>query len=807
MIEEKEKRKEKRIEKPNNERGMNERIRKLRKQSVETQAYIDMERARLFTEVYKKYEGSVSVPELRAMGLRHYFANKTLCINPGELIVGEKGDGPQAAPTFPELCCHTVDDLHVMNDRKLINFKVSEDAYEFQEKEMIPFWERRSIRHKILEHMTPEWKAAYNSGIFTEFMEQRGPGHTVGSENIYKKGFLEHKADIQTALEALDYLNDPEALDKEKELKAMDIACDAILILAKRYADYAEELAKEESDAVRRTELMQIAKNCRVVPANRPQTYWQAIQMYWFVHLGVTSELNPWDSYSPGRLDQHLYPFYEKDVETGIISREQALELLECLWVKFNNQPAPPKVGITLKESSTYTDFANINTGGITPDGRDGVNEVSYLILECMDEMKLLQPSSNVQISKKTPDAFLKKACAISRKGWGQPAFYNTDAIVQELLNAGKSLEDARKGGTSGCVETGAFGNEAYILTGYFNLPKIFELTLFDGYDHVSQQQLGPHTGDAKDFTSYEELFEAYKKQIAWFLAIKLRGNNVIEKIYAEEMPVPFLSILTNDCIERGKDYNAGGARYNTNYIQGVGIGTITDCLAAVKYNVFDHEKFTMEELLKALLDNFEGHEQILNLVRNRTPKYGNDDAYADEIMRQIFDYYYRSVTGRPNMKGGKYRINMLPTTCHVYFGEVMLASPNGRLAGKPVSEGISPEKGADTCGPTAVVKSASRMDHLSTGGTLLNQKFTPSVVAGEEGLDQMANLIRTYFNLDGHHIQFNVIDRETLIQAQKNPEEYRDLIVRVAGYSDHFRNLSKALQDEIIERTEQSFS
>ena len=281
----------------------------------------------------------------------------------------------------------------------------------------------------------------------------------------------------------------------------------------------------------------------------------------------------------------------------------------------------------------------------------------------------------------------------------------------------------------------------------------------------------------------------------------------MIEKIYADYMPVPFLSVLTNDCIERGKDYNAGGARYNTNYIQGVGIGTITDCLAAVKYTVFDQGKFTMGELLQALRDNFEGHERILNLVRSRSPKYGNDDEYADEIMRQIFDYYYSSVTGRPNMKGGSYRINMLPTTCHVYFGEVMMASPNGRLAGKPVSEGISPEKGADTCGPTAVVKSASRMDHLSTGGTLLNQKFTPAVVAGDGGLDQMANLIRTYFNLDGHHIQFNVIDRETLIQAQKHPEEYRDLIVRVAGYSDHFRNLSRALQDEIIERTEQSFS
>ena len=788
-------------------RGMNERIQALRELSVSTQPHIDMERAKSETETYKKYEGQLSVPELRGQVLYDYFSTKTLYIGDGELIVGEKGDSPQASPTFPELCCHTVEDMHVMNDRKLINFTVKEEDFGVQEKEMIPYWDKRCIRNKILRQMTPEWKKAYDCGIFTEFMEQRGPGHTVGSFKIYEKGFLDYKADIQEAMDKLDFLNDKDALDKKNELEGMKIACDAIMVLGKRYAEYARELAEKESDAKRKEELLQIAANCDVVPAHRPQTYWQAIQMYWFVHLGVTSELNPWDAYSPGRLDQHLNPFYEKDVENGILDDEKALELLECLWVKFNNQPAPPKVGITLKESSTYTDFANLNTGGITPDGENGVNNVSYLILDCMDEMRLLQPSSNVQISKKTPQKFLKRACEISRKGWGQPAFYNTDAIIQELMNAGKSLEDARRGGTSGCVETGAFGNEAYILTGYFNIPKIFELTLNNGYDKMTNQQLGLELGYATDFKSYEELYDAFKEQMKYFIDIKIKGSNVIEKIYAEEMPVPFLSIITNDCISKGKDYNGGGARYNTKYLQGVGIGTITDCLAAVKYNVFDKKTFTMEELMQALDDNFEGHERILNLVRNKTPKYGNDDDYADDIMKDVFEFYRSQVTGRPNMLGGTYRINMLPTTCHVYFGDVMMASPNGRLAHKPVSEGISPEKGADVNGPTAVVKSCAKMDHLQTGGTLLNQKFTPSVVAGEEGLNQMANLVRTYFTMDGHHIQFNVIDRETLIKAQQNPEEYKDLIVRVAGYSDHFRNLSKALQDEIIERTEQSFN
>lgn len=789
------------------ERGMNERIRKLRKQSLETEPHIYMERADLETDAYMMYEGSVSVPELRALAFKHFMANKTLCINDGELIVGEKGDGPQAAPSFPELCCHTVEDMEIMNARDLIYFRVTEDDLKLQEEKIIPFWEKRSVRHKILANMSQEWKDAYAAGIFTEFMEQRGPGHTVGSEKIYKKGFLDYKNDIIKERNNLDFLNDKEALDKKAQLNAMEICCDAIIILGERYAQYARELAEKETDETRKAELLQIAANCDVVPAHAPQTFWQAIQMYWFVHLGVTTELNPWDAYSPGRFDQHLNPFYQKDTEEGILDDEKALELLECLWVKFNNQPAPPKVGVTLKESGTYTDFANLNTGGITPDGENGVNEVSYLILDCMDEMKLLQPSSNVQISKKTPTKFLKRACEISRKGWGQPAFYNTEAIIQELLNAGKTIEDARRGGTSGCVETGAFGNEAYILTGYFNLPKILELTLYNGYDIVSKKQIGLPLGYAKDFKSYEELYDAYKKQIEYLVDLKIEGSNIIEKIYAEYMPAPFLSIITNDCISKGKDYNAGGARYNTNYLQGVGIGTITDSLAAIKYNVFDEKKFTMEELIEAMEHNFEGYERIGNLVRNKTPKYGNDDDYADGIMKDVFNFYQKTVTGRPNMKGGTYRVNMLPTTCHVYFGEVMNASPNGRLAQKPVSEGISPEKGADVNGPTAVIKSCAKMDHLKTGGTLLNQKFTPSVVAGEEGLTHMADLVRAYFNMDGHHIQFNVIDKETLIEAQKHPDEYKDLIVRVAGYSDHFRNLSKALQDEIIERTEQSFN
>ena len=787
-------------------RGMNERIQRLREQSVTTPVHIDLERAKIETDFYKENDGKYSVPVMRAMTLKEYFSKKTLYFGDDELILGEKGKNPQASPTFPELCCHSEEDMKVMSERKLVSFHTTEEDRKLQAAEIIPFWKGRTIREKLLSRMTPEWHDCYEAGIFTEFMEQRGPGHTCGGEQVFTTGYLDYKEKIKKTMDALDWMNDPEASDKMEELKAMDICCDAVIILGERYHEMAVEKAAAETDPKRKAELEQIAKNLEVVPAHKPQTYWQAIQLYWFTHLAVTTELNPWDAFSPGRLDQHLNPYYEADVEAGILDDEHALELLECLWVKFYNQPAPVKVGITLKESATYTDFANINTGGVTPEGKNGVNNVSYLILDCMDEMKLVQPNSNVTISKKTPQKFLKRACEISRKGWGQPAFYNTEAQITELINAGKSLEDARRGGSSGCVETGAWGSEAYILTGYMNIPKIFQLTLFNGFDEYSGKQLGLQLGYAKDFKTFDELWAAFKKQLKHFVDIKIRGNNVIERLYAEEMPAPCLSVVTNDCISNAKDYNAGGARYNTNYIQGVGIGTVTDCVASVKYNVYDEKNFTMEELIDAMEHDFEGYDYIYSLVHDKTPKYGNDDDYADDLMREIFDLYHDTIVGRPNMKGGKYGIDMLPTTCHVYFGDVILATPNGRKAHKPVSEGISPEKSADTNGPTAVIKSCAKMDHLATAGTLLNQKFTPNVVAGEAGLNNMASLVRSYFAMDGHHIQFNVVDRQTLIEAQKHPEDHKDLIVRVAGYSDFFRNLDKPLQDEIIERTEQSF-
>lgn len=782
---------------------MNSRIARLKNISLTLKPSIDIERAKLVTEAYQLYQGKVPVPILRALSFKYLLEHKTISIDDGELIVGERGSKPGATPTYPELCCHTLEDLEIIEKREKISFLVSPEVKEIQEKIILPFWQERSIRFQIFSQMDQDWLDCYQAGIFTEFMEQRAPGHTVADGKIYKEGFLDLIEKIKKRIANLDFHNDKVAYQKSIQLKAMSICAEAIIAFAFRYAELAENLASQEKDLCRKKELETISAICRRVPAHAPRNFWEALQMYWFVHLGVISELNTWDSFNPGHLDQHLLPFYEQGVKSKDLSKERAKELLQSFWIKFNNQPAPPKVGVTLAESSTYTDFANINNGGLTVEGDDAVNEVTYLILDVIDEMQLLQPSSNIQLSQKSPDLFLKRACEIIRKGWGQPSVFNCDLVVEELLRQGKSIRDAREGGTSGCVETGAFGKEAYILTGYFNLVKVLEITLNNGVDPLTGKSIGLNTGDPRTFVNYEELFTAFKKQLHHFIEIKIKGNQIIEQLYATSIPAPFLSLIIDDCIEKGMDYNAGGARYNTNYIQGVGIGTITDSLSALKHHVFEKKSIDMDILLTALAKNFQNETEIRLLLKNSTPRYGNDNDDADNIMKDVFKAFYQEVEGRPNTKGGKYYINMLPTTCHIYFGSVIGATPDGRMAGEVLSEGISPVQGYDRLGPTAVIKSAAKMDQVMAGGTLLNQKFTPSILEGEKGLQSLQHLIRAYFKLGGHHIQFNVIKAETLRAAQKNPEEYQNLIVRVAGYSDYFNNLSKTLQDEIISRTE----
>jgi formate C-acetyltransferase len=551
---------------------MNNRIEYLREQSQNIPPFISIERAELLTNFYKIIEGQkLSKPVERAKAFQFLLDNKKICIKKDELIVGERGSSPKATPTYPEICIHTIEDFKTINDRDKISFKVDKNTKDIQERMIIPYWKGKSVREIIFQNMGDDWKNAYDAGIFTEFMEQRAPGHTVLDDKIYKKGFLDFKKEIIKNIEKLDYINDSDAYNKKEELNAMNIACDAIVNFAKRYSIKAKELSEKEENPNRKKELEKISYICNRVPAYPPENFWEALQYYWFIHLGVIIEYNTWDSFNPGRLDQHLYPFYINDIKKGELTKEKAKELLQAFWIKFNNQPAPPKVGVTAKESNTYTDFCLINIGGLNEVGENTVNELSYLILDVIDEMRLLQPSSMIQISEKTPDEFLLRALKIIKTGFGQPSIFNTDAIIKELLRQGKSLKDARSGGASGCVESGVFGKECYILTGYLNLVKILELTLNNGVDPLSGNKIGLETGEFLDYISYDDFFNAYKKQLKYFIDIKINGNRLIEQLWSKYLPTPFMSILIDDCITNGKDYNDGGARYNTsknNYIK-----------------------------------------------------------------------------------------------------------------------------------------------------------------------------------------------------------------------------------------------
>ncbi len=783
---------------------MNDRISRLRQLSFETPPSISIERAVLETEFYQREYGKHSIPVLRALCFKHLCEQKTIYIGDDELIVGERGPAPKAVPTFPELTCHSAEDLTILNNRPMTGYRVAEKDIEAYRVKVIPYWQGRSMRERIFSEVPEAWRAAYEAGLFTEFMEQRAPGHTALDGAIYQTGMVDYKERIKERIAELDYQNDPQAADRHEQLKAMDIACQAAIIFAERHADLAEALAAQIDDPVRKGELEEIARICLKVPARRPDTFHEALQMYWFVHLGTITELNGWDAMTPGHIDQHLQPFYDKELAGKTIDRQRAKELLSCLWIKVNNHTAPPKVGVTAKESGTYNDFTQINLGGLKVDGSDGSSEVSYLALEVSDELHLLQPQPSVHISRVTPDRFLKAAGRVIRNGYGYPSVFNSDAVVMEQIRVGKSIEDARQGGTSGCIETGAFGKEAYILTGYLNVPKILEITLNNGKDPLTGTRVGLPTGEAEDFQDFDELYRAFEQQLEYIVDLKIRVNNYIERMYAKYSPAPFLSVVISDCIEKGRDYYDSGPRYNTNYIQCCGIGTVTDSLSAINTHVYQDRSVGMKTLLEALQSDFAGAEKLRLTLWNKTPFFGNDDERADTIMRRVYESLFKTIDGKANTKGTSYHLNMLSTTCHVYFGKMLGATPNGRFAHLPMSDGTSPSQGSDRNGPTAVIKSLSKMDQIKSGGTLLNQRFLPSVLKSEQDLDKLCGLVRTYFSLGGHHIQFNVVDTKTLKLAQEHPDDYRNLLVRVAGYSDYFVDLDKEHQEEIISRTEQ---
>lgn len=770
------------------------RLERLKEQFLNARPEVYAERALLVTEAYR--ENRNERPEIqKARALEKIFHQSSVLIKADELIVGCKTPTPLGSPLYPEYNVTWLkNEIDSLSERFETAFEISEENKKAVKRTVIPFWEGRTIYDKILPHIPPEAARAADAGALFHYYLNRSIGHfNPHYETVLKEGFDGLRYRVENALQRTA----PDDLDKTSYYKALLIVIDAVVVFARRHGDEAERMAESCRDTARRQELLQIARNCRRVPEYPPETFWEALQSFWFVHLMLNLESNAY-ALSPGRFDQYIHPFYAKDEG---IDDEAAQELLNCLWVKFAEMTVVKEAG-TAKASNTYADFQNLNVGGLKADGSDGVNPISYMCIEAQSALMLPQPQLSCLVSTKSPPGFLLRACELARQGTGMPAMFNADEIVVSLLDKGKSLADARKGGINGCVEITGQGNDQMASSGYINLAKCLELALNDGVDMVSGNRLGPATGPADDFHSMEGIWRALEVQIRHMVDLKHQFDTLARRVFAESCPALCTSLVVDDCIEKGLDFHNGGSRYSQPMLSGVGTGTVTDAMAAIDHFVFGKGSFTAEEIVQAMRANFAGHETLRDLLWNKAPKLGNDKAEVDAIAARLVNAFVKLLKDYTNDRGVPYGADMIPTTAHLPFGVLTAASADGRRAGAPLAEGISPVQGQDLSGPTAVVRSMGKLDHAATVGSLLNMKFTPQTLAGEESLAKFAALIRSYFDMGGHHMQFNVVSRETLLKAQQRPDDYRSLLIRVAGYSDYFVMLSKDVQDEVISRT-----
>jgi formate C-acetyltransferase len=760
------------------------------------------ERALLVTEAYRETQGLPPAAR-RARAMEKIFREGTVLIKADELIVGSKTPTPLGSPLYPEFNCRWIgEEIDTIAERVETAFHISGETKRLLKERVIPYWNGNTVYDRIVEHIPPASLEAVDEGLFFHYYLNRSIGHiTVDYRKVLEIGFRGLRKQIQTVLENIAGGDDNGEEEKRRYAQAQLKVVDAVICFAHRHADLARDMASACGEPARREELEQIARICRRVPEYPAATFREALQSFWFTHLMLNLESNSY-AISPGRFDQYIFPYYEQDLAVGRIDAARAQELVNCLWIKFAELTVV-KEGGTARASNTYADFQNLNVGGLTADGSDGVNAISYMCLLAQMDLRLPQPQLSCLISSKSPRAFLLKACDLARMGTGMPAFYNADELVVALMDKGKSLVDARTGGINGCVEITGQGNDCMASSGYVNLPKALELTLNNGASLTSGRQWGPKTGPADRIGSMEDLWEAFTTQVRSAVALKVRYDAGARAAFAETCPVLCTSLLVNDCLSDATDYHDGGARYDLPMMCGVGTGTVADSLAAIEHFVFGQKRVSLAELVQALRDNFEGQPELHRLVAKKAPKFGNDDERADRQGVRLVKTFVRILKSFSDARGTPYAANMIPTTTHLPFGDRTAASPDGRLRGAPLAEGISPVQGQDLAGPTAVVNTMGKIDHAATAGTLLNMKFSPATLAGDLGLRKFAALIRTYFDLGGHHMQFNVVSRQTLLKAQADPASYRSLLIRVAGYSDYFVMLSKDVQNEVISRTE----
>lgn len=784
-----------------------ERIARLRERYLQWRPAICLERALAYTEAYKETEGQTAVIR-RAKGLLKTCQTKSIIIQDDELIVGMPGSQPRAGIFCPDIAWRWLaKEIDTISTREQDPYLLSEEQKEILRTVIFPYWQGKSAEEYYLANLPQETREiAVETGIIdVELKSQNGAGEfSPGYGNILlKKGYRGIKEEAEKTLATLDLTN-PDEYDKAKFLEAVCICCDAAKVLAERYAAKAREMAEAEQDSQRKEELLQIAQICEWVPWNPPRTFYECLQTIWFSQVLLFLEENA-PSYSPGRMDQYLYPYYRNDLEAGRLTKEKAQELLECLWIKMAEMTWLLNENCS-KYFAGYMPFQNVTVGGQTRNGRDATNELSYMMLQAQMDVRLFQPSLSVRIHKETPDEFLIKVCELIRLGMGFPAIHNDETTIRMMLKKGCSMEDARDYCLVGCVEPNIHGKMSqWSDGGHYNFGAAVEFALTDGYSLVHGRKLGVPTGDPRSFGSFSDLMAAVKKQLAYFIRHIVIANLVAERAHAEFLPKPLSSSLVEGCVVSGKDITQGGAVYNAGpALIGTGIADLADSLAAVKRLVFEEKVLTMDELCRALARNFEGMEEIRQMLINRAPKYGNDVDEVDNIALELTDFVAREVEKYRGYKGCKIINGLYPVSSHVPHGKVVGALPSGRRATEPLADGCSPFHGMDRKGPTAVIKSVCKINHEDhTAGTLLNMKLNPGLLKDENGLRNLASLIRTHCDLGGYHIQFNVVSSDTLRAAQKNPKEYRDLIVRVAGYSAYFVDLCKEIQDDIINRTE----
>lgn len=812
---------------------------------------IEADRAVLLTESFKSTENEPLIIR-KAKAFEHILKNIPIVIRSEELIVGSATKAPRGCQTFPEFSYKWLEDeFDTIATRDADPFYISDET-KVKLKEANAYWSGKTTSELATSYMDERAAAAIEHNIFTPGNYfYNGVGHvTVKYDEVLKTGFRGIIDRTKSELESHS-VGEPDYSVRHEFLKAVIISCEAAVTYAKRYAALARELSQKESDIVRSRELLKIAENCERVPEYGARNFYEACQSFWFVQMLIQIESSG-HSISPGRFDQYMYPYYKNDIVSGAITREFAQELMDCIWVKLNDLNKA-RDAASAEGFAGYSLFQNLIAGGQNSEGIDATNDLSFMCIEACMHVMLPQPSFSVRVWNGSPHEFLIKAAELTRTGIGLPAYYNDEVIIPALISRGLTLEDARDYNIIGCVEPQKAGKtDGWHDAAFFNMCRPLELVFSNGMD--KGYQLGRRTGEVSEFKTFDDFYNAYKAQMNDMIELLVNADNAIDTAHAERCPLPFLSSMVDDCIKRGKSVQNGGAVYNFTGPQGFGIANMADSLYAIKTLVYDEKKVTIEEYKKALENNYgkplsdketekiavgilksmadsgieindeivarvikevsgggcsredkEKYDKLLEMI-DEIPKFGNDNSTVDAFARDVAYTYTRPLEKYKNPRGGQFQAGLYPVSANVPLGAQTGATPDGRFAHTPVADGVSPAAGRDVNGPTAAANSVSRLDHyIASNGTLFNMKFHPSALAGRSGLEGFVTLVRGYFDQKGSHMQFNVVSRETLRDAQKNPDKYRSLVVRVAGYSALFTTLSKSLQDDIINRTEQA--